>query len=269
MAIRVGHLLHAVAPAPIYRRLRVLRHRQFRQIHRLARLVNCTVIAGPFAGVRYPSDCLVPFGSSGGVLPKLLGTYEMECQPFIEQSIEHQSQYRAMVNIGAGEGYYAVGMALGLVGIPVVSFEADRDNRELCEKLAQHNSVHERIRFLGLCTPESLVEALPADSLVICDCEGAELELLDPRRIPALNSATILVELHDIIRPEVSQTICSRFSFTHQIQIVTARPRQFALETAMRRYPMLAGLTDEDRRAFVIESRPEGMQWAFMRPQVL
>ena len=40
--------------------------------------------------------------------------------------------------------------------------------------------------------------------MVVCDVEGYEEYLLDPAIVPSLSNATILVEMHDFVRPGVT-----------------------------------------------------------------
>src|SRR5215204_4418004 len=61
---------------------------------------------GPFAGMRYLSETRDP------ILPKLVGSYEAEIQPWIRAAITQR--YRRVIDVGCAEGYYAVGMALAL-----------------------------------------------------------------------------------------------------------------------------------------------------------
>src|SRR5262249_31066438 len=182
------------------------------------------------------------------------------------EAIAHSSEYEIIVNIGAGEGYYAVGLALRAPEAHVVGFEANEDNLALFELLCQNNGVRERITILGLCTIERLNAILTPKALVICDCEGAELELLRPDAIPNLASADILVELHDFIDPSTSPVICERFSATHRVQIVHGQSRNLESNPfLLSKYPFLAGLKHKDRQTFIRDSRPPGMNWAFFR----
>ena len=66
------------------------------------------VLSGPFHGMRYVDHSV---GSS--LFPKLIGTYEKELRYWLEAQFT-ESNLTTIVNIGAGEGYYAVGAALRL-----------------------------------------------------------------------------------------------------------------------------------------------------------
>src|SRR6266446_5569422 len=60
---------------------------------------------GPFAGMRYIDNA---FGSA--YVPKLLGIYERELNDCIERACA--LSFPLIIDIGAAEGYYAIGMAL-------------------------------------------------------------------------------------------------------------------------------------------------------------
>ncbi|MBV8206462.1 MAG: hypothetical protein JO041_06695 [Acidobacteria bacterium] len=225
----------------------------WRRVVRLAGITNWAVAYGPFAGMKYASDTLLP--SSGGGLQKLLGAYEIQCAQFVTMAIA--TGYSQVINIGAAEGYYAVGFALKLPGAEIVAFEADHQNRCLLEKQARLNGV--RVQVEGLCTPGTLSERLKPAALLVVDCEGAELQLLDPAKVPELRSADILVEFHDYLNPELSGTILRRFEQTHRHEIVPQERPSAAL------YPLLSPLSPEDQACFLNEPRLPGMTWGFLR----
>jgi hypothetical protein len=210
------------------------------------------VLAGPFQGLRY-------LGASGsGLLPKLAGCYELELQPAVEESLLRD--YERVVNIGSGEGYYAVGYARRLPAATVHAFDDDPLARQRLRRLARRNGVRSRIRIGGRCGWDDLARILRGRCVVICDCEGCELGLLDPDRVSALRTSDLLVELHDFLDPTISRTIESRFAATHAITFVAAGDRDVVLGG-----DLLAPFTPGQRAAIVEEGRPPGMHWAWAR----
>ena len=75
-----------------------------RAILRFVRRYGFTVRAGPFAGLTYPRSAVLQMPS---FTSRLAGTYESELHPVIETLV--RSQPRLLINLGAGDGYYAVG----------------------------------------------------------------------------------------------------------------------------------------------------------------
>jgi hypothetical protein len=191
--------------------------------------------------------------------PKLLGTYEMELGSVIEDIIARAPAH--IVDIGAAEGYYAVGLACRLPGTRVVAFEADEASHPLLRDMAASIGVAGRIQARGLCTRESLGEALMEgmDSLVICDVEGAELELLDPALVPALLKADVLAEIHPWADARASDILRERFQATHDIREIHTRPRALAdMPSALPALPETVALACMD------ETRPCPMSWLWM-----
>ena len=57
-------------------------------------------------------------------------------------------------------------------------------------------------------------------TLVLCDIEGAERELLDPEAAPALRGMDLIVESHDCVAAGTTRLLTARFQSTHAITVV-------------------------------------------------
>ena len=181
------------------------------------------VIAGSFKGMRYVSESI---GSR--LYPKLLGTYELELANVIEELCGEA--FSTIINVGAAEGYYAVGFAVRCPNSTVIAYETEPEGRRLLEELANLNSVRERIQIRGTCDHEALSRVLTEHQeercLLLVDIEGAEDRLLDPKQVPELRRCTILVEVHDgrNDRP-IGSNLIKKFESSHQIARLWARSR--------------------------------------------
>lgn len=220
------------------------------------------VRSGPFEGLRY-------VGSSPNthIADALLGTLELEIRPFVRRLLA--GDHDVFVNVGAAEGYYAVGFARFGRCRSVVAFEADRFGRILTRLMARKNGVAERIAVRGLCEPAHLVEAIrdhrrPA---LLVDVEGAEASLLDPSVNPHLARATILVELHESSVP-MAELLRPRFEESHVVEEVWSRPRTVA---DLPRSLGLAGRLFSCGRLvrFMDERRGRPMRWWLLSPRSL
>ncbi len=138
-------------------------------------------------------------GSAKGIGARVLGTYECELWPQVEELCRRS--HDGMVTVGAAEGYYTVGLARRKPGVPIWAFEADEAIRAALEVNLKLNGVEGQVRVAGRCELAELVAALDGlqNPLVIVDIEGGERELLDPEKSPALRKADILVEVHDFV----------------------------------------------------------------------
>jgi hypothetical protein len=217
------------------------------------------VQAGPFAGMRYPRYAV---GRAELLVPKLLGAYEQELHG--ELQAVPAARFDTIVDIGASDGYYAVGFALKGPDSRVVAYEMNPFPARVCRALAVENGVAARVDLRGECRPQDLLE-LPQGSLfVLCDAEGAERELMDPERAPRLRDASAIVELHEFASPGVTEEISRRFAGTHDVRILHSGSRYIA------DYPALMSVPDVgymDREMAVSEFRHSRISWAVLTPR--
>ena len=214
------------------------------------------VVAGPFKGLKY-----VPTARGSSIGPKLLGTYELELRDVVESVVARA--YPKVINIGAGEGYYAVGLAQRMPDTRFECFDADPSNQEQIRTLARLNDVDSRIEVKGFCDDKALSAAIggaaPGEVLVICDIEGAEVEVLRPDAVPGLRNADLLVEMHDIIRKGCSSALRERFGGSHEIEVIPTRRRR------AEDFPAEVGLDGRERLECMDEGRGAVMTFFWMR----
>lgn len=196
----------------------------------------------------------------GDVVGKLLGVYENELHTFIQHTIG--ADHDVVINIGAAEGYYSVGMARLLPNVPVIAVDTDPRSADVIKSNAASNQTS-NVQAVTAQVDVAWLEqhcSKYQHPLLIVDCEGAELELLDLEPVPSLSQATILVESHDCITQGITETLTQRFSKSHRIQTVAQQykdPYQFEF---------LQPLSDCDKWALVHEGRPSTMSWLFLTP---
>lgn len=213
---------------------------------------------GPFAGLR-----LVGETSWGFLAPLLVGSYDEELHPALEYLIA--TAPKRIINIGSAEGYYAVGFARRLPEAEIYAFDVDEEAQRLTGENAAVNGVGDRVHVGGACTIDNLERLITPRTMPMVDCEGCEVDLLLPDRARSLRLATMLVELHDFIRPEASAAITARFRETHSIELIRARER------SLDDYPTLDDLDPRDRSVAVAERRPidqPAMEWVVLRPRL-
>ena len=222
---------------------------------RLGVLSGQRVSSGPFAGQRLEHD------HDFGWVATLVGCYEMELHPAIEQAIA--ARPHRVINIGCSGGYYAVGFARRLPETNVVAFDIDASARDACVRAAQANGVGGRVEVKAACTPRDLQALAGPGTLVFSDCEGYELQLLDPETVPALRETSIIVELHDIWVPNLTPRLLARFARSHDISHLAVVPRDG------HRFPVLqnAVLNEFEMSLAVSDFRAPSMTWAYMVPR--
>jgi hypothetical protein len=176
-------------------------------------------------------------------------------------------QAAVVVDIGAGEGYYAVGLARRIPGAKIIAFEMEQAGQRAIAEMAALNDVTERVEVRGKCEPANLTAALGDDlrPVVICDVEGYEETLLDPIAVPGLRRATILTELHEFVVPGITKKLHGRFGDCHSIEQIWQQARtrdEFPWRTVGT--ALLPGSYIDWA---VSEWRPERMSWLWMVPK--
>ncbi len=242
-------LERSVSALDLLRRVVPARLRPYEVLSRLAwRSTAGAVKAGPFRGMRYVREA-----ANSSLVPKLLGTYECELFPHVERLA--QSPPPLLVDVGCAEGHYAVGFAMRCASMTVVAFDRDPRAQCLIGELARLNHVSSRLEVRGACSPDALQDAfIGRKALVICDVEGYEATPLDPELVPALASATILVEVHDGLVHGAGDLVANRFTTTHGITRIAAVPRTPA---ECPRFHWLLRLTPPSTTVSLIVERPD------------
>lgn len=211
-----------------------------------------TVLNGPFQGMKYPYHHWC----------KLLGSYEDELHGVLEQIC--RTGYGQIINIGAAEGYFTVGLARRLPGAKVISYELDGALSRVGQEIAELNQVRPRITFRGGCRLADLQQTdYSRRTLIVCDCDTYELELLKPDKAPGLQQCDLLVETHDYMRAGITDELRRRFAGTHRLTVIKEQRKDAG------RYPQISGLSPFEQEVCLFEDRisadtPWVMEWFFL-----
>jgi hypothetical protein len=213
------------------------------------------VQSGPFKDMTILPYYMWGDGDTPG---KLLGVYEDELHPYIQQIIDCIPD--VVINVGCAEGYYAVGLA-GRTNARVYAADIETTAQNICKANANANSVV--IETHGRATPETLTEMIAEyhTPVIISDCEGYEDELLDITACPNLAKCRILVETHDIVFPGITNRIAERFSKTHDVTIIKQTGKD------AHKFAILDKISDTDKLCLINEGRPISSYWLWMVPK--
>lgn len=209
---------------------------------------------GPFKGMHYVDSAI---GSS--YLHKLVGCYESVLHSYI-LSIKDKD-FDTILDIGSAEGYYLAGFGSMFPKATLIGFEIEEKGRELTKELCEINEVKNELKLFGEATKDNVAPLITENTLLICDCEGGEMDILDPVARPEFKKvAAAIIELHDFLRPGIEETLTERFKDTHDITLV---PFELADPDS---YPFFAAIEDKRERYEVLRERGwQEQKWMILK----
>ena len=237
--------------------------RRYHLGQRLSHLLNATISYGPFAGTQLAAMNHWSAADRGSML---LGMYEKEVLAELVRLSEGRD---ILVDVGAADGYYAIGSLTGGLVSQALCFELDTDGQRMITLQAELNNVQDFVTVLGAadeCFVNSLGKHFPkgTDNCVfLIDIEGAEFELLTYPVLEAISPAPLIIELHDF-EPEsrqAAESLIDRVSRYYDSTIIhqgDRNPNQFV---------ELKSWSDDDRWLLCSESRVTRMRWLVCEPK--
>jgi glycosyltransferase involved in cell wall biosynthesis len=217
-----------------------------------------TVLGGVVKGMSF-----LPTSIDGSHISKLLGCYKQPLQPHIEAAVH--VHYPIVLVLGGSEGYFAVGMARRMPGTRVLTFDVNPQARQACVELAARNGVAQRVTVGAGFSPEDFARYAGEQSerpvLALCDVEGAESELLDPAKTPALAEMDLIVEAHEYLTEGITELLAERFGATHSVAVVEDNGER----QAPRGLTWFNKLSHLDQLLAKLEWRPGPAPWLVMK----
>ena len=146
------------------------------------------ILSGLFKGMLANTTTL-----SSVLLPKYLGTYELELQKVL---VKYASNVNGFVDIGCAEGYYVNGIAYWL-RIPSIGVDINPVSESLVLQTAVNNNLHLWVKFRPLIS-EAL--ALVSDRiLILVDVDGSEIDVLKDTFNYLSDQASLLKSIRNVL----------------------------------------------------------------------
>ena len=218
-----------------------------------------TVAHGPFKGMELSNDV---WWSRNDNITQILGIYE---QHVLERLKSFSAEGNRFVDIGAADGYFAIGMAYSKMYSEVFAFEIDPSGQDRIKKNAVRNQCSDIVSVFGEADYSSL-EKLVCDSIkttILIDIEGAEYKLLDDKMLTLLSSCYIICELHPFLVYD---------GYKLQNKLIEMAKQKFNVELIKRKnyspniFSELDNLSDEERLIAVGEGRAKNTSWLVLTP---
>jgi hypothetical protein len=226
-----------------------------------AALEKRQILDGPFKGMKYGQTKSL----CSTLYPKLLGTYEHELATAFDAALSRKPPL--IVDVGAADGYYAVGFAFRDPGARVIAYDQDPRARAELAKLAELNGVSERIEIRGRCEPSDLLSIKESSGLMIVDCEGFEEFVLSQANIHHLKSWEFIIETHDGFSPGITRLLTERFAATHHVESVESIHDFDKIDRIQ--VPLLDGLPRREADNVLAEGREHAcLRWLVCTPRI-
>lgn len=215
----------------------------------LKKITGRRVIRGPFKGLLYVKESI-----DSVLYPKLIGTYEKELHGILETY--EGNEFEKVLVIGAGEGYYAVGLAKKW-NRPVLAFERDDKGRQLITRLSLIN--RKTVFVKGMFEPG--LDTQSGRDFILMDIEGEEKEVLTAEQFLEWQYSTIITEVHS---SPVKGLLKERAAYTHHSTFIPTQER------TLRDYPFSPPFSKLLKRwwwAAIQEWRSDSVGWLIFEPK--
>lgn len=211
---------------------------------------------GPFRGLKLGGDA----NTSAGVLgAKVTGIYEQA----LVRRIVAMGPFRDVVNFGAADGYFSIGLLVAGLAKRSICFEMTEQGRSAIKRNSANNGCGADVIVCGIAddTAGQHLRDLGFQAkggLVVCDIEGAEFSVLSETVLNDLKGSVLIVELHDRLMPEglaLREALIARLPKGAKHEILTSEPPDW------RGIPEIEALSDNDRALVCSDGRKVLGEW--------
>jgi hypothetical protein len=222
---------------------------------------NGVVKYGPFTGLKLTSNTWWGGNDLGSMC---FGLYEKELLDFLNSKyIENRDIF---IDIGAADGYYAIGLLLSKRVKSALCFELTRHGRDTINLNWNLNDRPGAIEIKGDVFTDFKNSVSNIDfkkTTVLIDIEGAEFSFLNNEILKILQNAVVAIEIHNWIPNfiDLYSEFLKNASGFFDIEILTRHERETLI------FDELLSLTDDNRLLLTSESRPCVMRFLVLKPK--
>ena len=215
---------------------------------------------GTFAGMQLSTEI---WWGRFDIASKILGTYESSVLRRLEENAQGADCF---IDIGAADGYFAVGVLTSGLFPHAVAFEISERGRRMLARNAVNNGVVASLDIRAEATFEGLnhVVAEHQRPVILCDIEGGEFALLDEALLEKLTTCVMIIELHPMFfddgRARVN-ALCERASAWFDAELF------YSDDPAISQFRELDDFTDDERALAFSEGREGRGEWLLLTPR--
>lgn len=167
---------------------------------------------GPFSGLKIPEK-------TSGILTisEILGLYESCLHSKFGNLLN--SDIKNIVLVGGNNGYYSAGISYIFNPDSMKIYETEENFHNIIESWFVENDLS-KYSIFGKATIEEFKKNESKIDLLFMDCEGFEIELLNPSTFLWQKDTEILLEIHPFYINNLLVILANRFRMTHDIEII-------------------------------------------------
>ena len=219
------------------------------------------VAYGTFKGMKLSKNT---YWSKNDIITHILGVYEKHV---LKKIIEFSKKGNyPFIDIGAADGYFAIGMAFSETFKKIYAFEIDEEGRRSLNRNIENNLCKDKVVVDIEANFETLKEIVDKNksAVILIDIEGSEFDLLDDNLLQLLSNCYIVCELHPTL---------SANGFEKQNILINNAKAFFDVSIIQResyspnKFSELNEFTDEERLIAFGEGRENNMNWLILEPK--
>ena len=219
------------------------------------------VAYGTFKGMKLSKNT---YWSKNDIITHILGVYEKHV---LKKIIEFSKKGNyPFIDIGAADGYFAIGMAFSETFKKIYAFEIDEEGRRSLNRNIENNLCKDKVVVDIEANFETLKDIVDKNksAVILIDIEGSEFDLLDDNLLQLLSNCYIVCELHPTL---------SANGFEKQNMLINNAKAFFDVSIIQResyspnKFSELNEFTDEERLIAFGEGRENNMNWLILEPK--
>ena len=219
------------------------------------------VAYGTFKGMKLSKNT---YWSKNDIITHILGVYEKHV---LKKIIEFSKKGNyPFIDIGAADGYFAIGMAFSETFKKIYAFEIDEEGRRSLNRNIENNFCKDKVVVDIEANFETLKDIVDKNksAVILIDIEGSEFDLLDDNLLQLLSNCYIVCELHPTL---------STNGFEKQNMLINNAKAFFDVSIIQResyspnKFSELNEFTDEERLIAFGEGRENNMNWLILEPK--
>ena len=218
---------------------------------------------GPFKGLKLSEKVWWSHTDMGSIL---FGFYEKEIlEEVLKTSINKEK--KNFIDIGAADGYYAIGVLKSNLYDHSYCFELTKKGREVIKENSILNNVFKKISIHGE-VDTLLSNYLPFyilnNSLILIDIEGHEFNLLSLEFLKEIKYAKVIIEIHEYFHEDgvrMLEELKKKLKIFFEIKEITTQQRNLAP------FIELDNFSDSDRWLLCSEGRYKKGKWLILNPK--